>query len=263
MTSPLEPSDLAALSIAQDIMYDAWDAPTLAKARALARRALKISPLCADAISFLAQDAEPGSAEKIRLLASAVTSARLVLGTEKFNAAKGQFWRVFETRPYMRAREALARAKWEAGLRAEAMAELRALLRLCPGDNQGNRYTLTAWLAATGDDEALAKHLKRHARDCSPIIAWTAVLSSFRLEGGRDEYRARLARAMGTNPHVAAYLTGAKMPPKRVPDFCAIGSEDEAIHYAQEFLVLWRATPGAIERLYGELTLDRKGSMLH
>jgi hypothetical protein len=44
---------------AQQCMYDAWDAPTAAKARARVREALKISPLCADAYLWLVQDRRP------------------------------------------------------------------------------------------------------------------------------------------------------------------------------------------------------------
>ena len=93
-------------------------------------------------------------------------------------------------------------------------------------------------------------------------MTWTTVLLSFRLGRGRDDYRKCLGRAMGSNPHVAASLVAAGRVPKRPREYAAVGSEDEAINYAHEFLAFWRATPGAIERLYGELLAHRKGASL-
>jgi len=47
----------AATVKAQYVIYDAWKATTLRQQAALARKALGISPLCADAFSLLAQQA--------------------------------------------------------------------------------------------------------------------------------------------------------------------------------------------------------------
>jgi len=46
-----------ALARAQNIMYDAWDRTTSRSRVALARKALGISPLCADAYNLLAAEA--------------------------------------------------------------------------------------------------------------------------------------------------------------------------------------------------------------
>ena len=60
-----------AIAKAQDVMYDAWERTTSRSRVALARKALGISPLCADAYNLLAEEA--GSVEEARdLYAKAV-----------------------------------------------------------------------------------------------------------------------------------------------------------------------------------------------
>ncbi|WP_352643685.1 transposase domain-containing protein [Mesorhizobium sp. M0220] len=49
---------------AQDVMYEAWEATGRSKRIALARKALKVSPLCADAYVLLAEE-EAGSVEEV------------------------------------------------------------------------------------------------------------------------------------------------------------------------------------------------------
>jgi ST7 protein len=53
-----------AIAKAQDVMYDAWERTTSRSRVALARKALGISPLCADAYNLLAEEA--GSVEEAR-----------------------------------------------------------------------------------------------------------------------------------------------------------------------------------------------------
>lgn len=52
---------------AQDIAWDAWDAPDPARRMALAKKALAVSPLCADGYVILADMAEAGSDEQLAL----------------------------------------------------------------------------------------------------------------------------------------------------------------------------------------------------
>jgi hypothetical protein len=46
-----------AIARAQDVMYDAWEQTTSRSRIALARKAFRITPLCADAYSLLAEEA--------------------------------------------------------------------------------------------------------------------------------------------------------------------------------------------------------------
>jgi ST7 protein len=92
---------------AQDVMYEAWERNTSRSRIALARKALGISPLCADAYVLLAEEAQ--SIEEARdLYAKGVEAGELALGRQGFEEYAGHFWGFLETRPYMRARAGLA-----------------------------------------------------------------------------------------------------------------------------------------------------------
>jgi hypothetical protein len=83
---------------AQDVMYEAWERTTSRSRIALARKALGISPLCADAYVLLAEEA--GSLEEARdYYAKGVEAGELVLGPRGFKRYAGHFWGFLETPP--------------------------------------------------------------------------------------------------------------------------------------------------------------------
>jgi tetratricopeptide (TPR) repeat protein len=246
-TSPR--TEAAALDAAQDLVYDAWEATTPRRRVALARKALAISPLCADAYVLLAGHSDRGSDEELDLWRHGVESGESALGAAAFKELTGSFWGFLETRPYMRARFGLARALWLRGVRDEAIEHLRDMLRLNPGDNQGVRYVLAAYLVEAGRDGDLPKLLKKFKGDTMAAWTWTSALAAFRRTGDNEENRKLLAQAVAGNEHIPAYLTGEKSPPKTLPPFISPGDVDEAIHYVHEFREGWIHTPGAIDWL--------------
>jgi len=125
------------------------------RAVALAKKALDISPDCADAYVLLAEEAAKSLDEIIDLYRQVVEAGKRALGKEAFSEDVGHFWGILETRPYMRARAGLAQFLWEAGRREEAIEHYRDVLRLNPNDNQGIRDVLMPHLIELGlDDEA-------------------------------------------------------------------------------------------------------------
>ena len=109
------------LDAAQQLIYDAWEAPTVRKAVELARKALTSSPDCADAYVLLAQDAARDPGEALELYAKGVAAGERALGKRAFKRDVGYFWGLLETRPYMRARAGLAQTLWEFGRHQEAI----------------------------------------------------------------------------------------------------------------------------------------------
>lgn len=134
------------LEQAQDLMYDAWEAPSSRERVRLARKALTISQDCADAYVLLAEETARTPEEAAALYARGIAAGERALGPETFEQDVGYFWGLLETRPYMRARLGLAQALWAMGNRQGAVEHLRDMLRLNPGDNQGVRYVLLHWL---------------------------------------------------------------------------------------------------------------------
>ncbi|HEY3777560.1 MAG TPA: tetratricopeptide repeat protein [Rhizomicrobium sp.] len=245
----IEQEDATPLARAQDCAWEAWDTGDRRKRLALARRALKISPLCADAYVILAEDT-PSAEEGLALCRQGVEAGEKALGRRAFRDDVGQFWGILETRPYMRARHGLAVRLWKTGAHEDAIAHFRDLLRLNPNDNQGIRYILLVCLLVLGRDDDAEKLLRRYRNDGASAWLWSAALARFRREGDSAKARQALLRAAEGNPHVAGYLLGRRKLPRTHPALISWGGEDEAVAYvADNGAEAWVAAPGALEWL--------------
>jgi tetratricopeptide (TPR) repeat protein len=234
-----------ALEEAQEIAFEAMEARTAKRRIALARKALAISPLCADALVVLARE-EKDPAAALKLLREAAAAGEKALGPEIFEQDAGHFWGLLETRPYMRARHVLAMALREAGEDEEAIGHYRDMLRLNPNDNQGIRDLLMDALLERGRDDEAETLLKRYGKDSSAAWAWSRTLLAYRRHGDGATARKALARAMQNNPHVPPYLLGSKRMPKTPPAYDQPGAESEAVSYLEGGAQAWRAAPGAL-----------------
>ena len=238
-----------ALEKAQDVVYDAWERATARSRIALARKALGITPLCADAYSILAEEAR--SVEEARdLYARGVEAGELALGRKGFQEYAGHFWGFLETRPYMRARAGLAGALLKLGDDEAALGHYREMLELNPGDNQGIRYVLAACLLRRGDQAELKDLLAAYEDEGSAHWLYTRALLAFR-EGrvSEDEVVQLVKDAWSANEHVPAILAGNASPVISDGDYITVGGPDEATEYVAECGPAWRSTPGAVEWL--------------
>lgn len=235
-----------AVDAAQEIMYDAWEIDDRRKRVALARKALKTSPLCADAYVLLAQETAQSLDEAIAVFRQGVAAGEKALGKETFRNDVGDFWGLLETRPYMRARQGLALSLWKRGSRDEAAAHCQDMLRLNPNDNQGIRYLLLDCLLAMGRDAQAEQLLAQYEDDAGAAWDWSKVLLSFRRTGDSAQSREALGQAVATNEHVPAYLLGDKTMPRKLPDYISWGDETEAIAYVDGAAEAWASTPGSL-----------------
>jgi tetratricopeptide (TPR) repeat protein len=230
---------------AQDVMYEAWERTTSRSRIALARKALGISPLCADAYVLLAEEAR--SVEEARdYYAKGVEAGELALGPRRFKQYAGHFWGFLETRPYMRARAGLASTLLQLGDIDSALAHYRDMLKLNPNDNQGIRYVLAGCLLRQDNDSAL-KELLAAYEDGSASWLYTRALVAFRESGDSDKQAAALVRgAWSANQHVPAILAGTKPPVISDDGYVTMGGPDEATYYVTECGPAWHRTPGAV-----------------
>jgi tetratricopeptide (TPR) repeat protein len=192
MLGPYGGRDL--LGQAQDLVYQAWEIPNLNRPIALARKALAISPDCADAYVLLETATSP--IKTLELYRKGLEAGERALGKSAFEHDVGSFWGILETRPYMRARARLAQSLWECGHYDEALAHWRDLLKLNPNDNQGIRYVLAARLLELGRDRELGALLKGHEDDGRAYMLWTRALFLFRTQGDNPKSRRALAEAL-------------------------------------------------------------------
>jgi len=81
-----------AIAKAQEVMYDAWDQTNPRDRVALARKALAISPLCADAYVLLAEDEAKSVEEALEYYRKGVEVGVQVLGAKGFKEYAGHFW---------------------------------------------------------------------------------------------------------------------------------------------------------------------------
>lgn len=241
------------LEEAQELMYQAYTARNKRERVALARRALEISPDCADAYVLLAEESTRSARKAKDLFEQGVQAAKRALGPEVFEEGAGHFWDIIETRPYMRARSGLAQTLWVLGKRQEAIEHFTDLLRLNPNDNQGLRYLLASCLFDAGMDDALEKLLDQYKEDASATWLYTRAIWLFRREGPSRKANAALRKALKANPHVPLYLLGQKEPPAFLPPYISFGDESEAVDYVIEGFIHWHTVPGAIEWLASKL----------
>jgi tetratricopeptide (TPR) repeat protein len=238
-----------AVDIAQRIIYEAWEAPTRGRARAMANRALAISPDCADAYNLLAEEEAETIDEAIDLYSMGVEAGERAIGKKTFKNEVGHFWGLLQTRPYMRARSGLAQSLWEAGQQDEAVEHFWDLLRLNPNDNQGIRYLLMPCLIELGRDEDAEKLFRQYEGDCRAVWMYSRALLDFRRHGDSPTAGSSLKAALDGNEHVPAYILGRKKMPRNLPDYYGFGDDNEAVLYASWNKAVWEATPGAMEWL--------------
>ncbi len=251
-----------ALGQAQDLVYEAWEAADGRSRYALARRALKISPLCADAWLILAERPSLSGQDRREFLERAVKAGELALGEDGFAEYEGHFWGFLETRPYMRARHSLAENRWKSGDHEAAIGHLRAMLDLNPGDNQGLRYVLLAWLLNMRDDTAAEELLRAHSDEASAFICYTQALFAFRKAGDGKTARKAAVAAWKCNRHVPKLLTQKGGVRFEDSGYYTLGGEDEAAYYIEEYGFAWKETPGAVDWLVEvtkELNPRRRG----
>ena len=238
--------------LAQELVYQAWDAPTEQKAAALARQALAISPDCADAYNILAETEGTSPEETCDLYRKGVEAGTRDLGEDFFAANKGHFWGMVETRPYMRARLGLSHYLWAMGREEESIKHCEALLDLNPNDNQGVRDILLSRYLALGNDVGAARLYRDYPDEWSAAFLWSRVLLDLR-RGDPAAAKTSMKVAKKCNPHVPAFFTGKSKLPAGLPETYSPGDRDEAVLYVAAFAQAWIASPGAMEWLISQL----------
>lgn len=233
------------LQEAQDLVYRAMDCHNCYVREQLARRALEISPDCADAYNLLAEETTDSAAHELDLYTRAAEAGARALGGG-LQEWSGELWPHLEARPYMRAKAGIAHALWETGRRDEAEAAYHELLRLNRNDNLGIRYTLLAFHAEKHELAKMDALISGWEHDdMAAEWVYTRALTAFALDkpGATSALQAAFAR----NPHVPDYLLKDTEPPEELyDDRITLGGADEAYAYAETFRKVWAETPGAL-----------------
>ena len=238
---------LALLSRAQDIMYDAWECGDMRERIAMAKKALAVSDLCADAwvdVAYETSDIVEARELYERAAAAGKEAVELELGPDAFTDYAGNFWRILPTRPYMRAVSGLSDLMWDMGEREESIALIREMLRLNPNDNQGMRSYLISKMFALDDLSEVEDLLETYREPDFAEWHWNMALLTFRREGDSAGAASILDQAIEVNPFVPKLLTGTT--PVSMPPQYSLGSPEEALSYAFLNGKNWSDTKGAL-----------------
>jgi tetratricopeptide (TPR) repeat protein len=215
--------------------------------------ALRLAPDCMDIYDFLCDLTAPTPRERAEVYGTALQATEWLLGPRVFLEGAGRFWALEETRPYMLARERVARNLRAAGEIEEACEHYAGMLKLNPKDNQGVRYELMPCLIEMGRDEEAYELLGEYEEDGSAWWAYGRALLDFRKHGDSPQSQESLKKALKTNKNAPAYLTGRKKLPSQSPLEYGFGDMNEAILCAADSRPAWQATPGALEWLEGRV----------
>lgn len=145
---------------AYDYLEMAENAQTKSDAIKYAEKALKLDPHCLEADLLIAY-AKSTDTESLKTnLEKVIKKGEKQLKEQGITkeADAGDFYILFETRPYMRARKSYLNLLLGQGKFKRAMEEAEELMVLCPNDNLGIRYILIA-LYCYFEDESKALEL--------------------------------------------------------------------------------------------------------
>lgn len=204
------------LELAQEIMYEAFEERSKTKRIKLAREALELSIDCADAYLLLGAEAVKTDAETRAYFEAAVRAGERAIGPD-FQSLRGQFWHVFATRPYMRARQALAFQLLDMGETAEAAEQMMGMILLNPNDNLGVRDTLYSLLLEINDKKRLVMVLKMYKGDWSASWHYSSALHLFREQRANGKANDALRQAIERN----RFVPRSTQLPKSSVRFCS------------------------------------------
>lgn len=232
---------------AQDLIYDAYDS-TGKKRIELAKKALKLYPNIPDAYNILAE-LELNPLKEEQLLLKAIEVGEKELGKDFIKENKGYFWGIVSTRPYMRAKFNYADFLHENERFEEAIRQYEDLLELNPNDNQGARYELFIVYVESGLFKKAEALLKKYNETTTANGTYNLVLIELLQNGVTNKAKQLLKKAKQQNPYVPDYLLGKKDIPMYLPSHYQLGSESEAIIYADNHWTLWAGNPKLLDFL--------------
>lgn len=242
----LDPVAAQLRSQAQDLADQAEDTGNPIESIGLAIRALTLNPHCVDAFVHLGRLNYGSTRDLAAHMKKAMAMGERALGGQQFfRENQGSFWRILQTRPYMRARAELAHQLTKAGRYEEAIRHYEDLLKLNPRDNQGLRFCVVGCYFLVNDLDSVRKWLRRNRGESRTLYSWTLVLERY-LAAETDKALCVLQHARRANRFAERYLTRKKRLPKVRPVTYSLADESEAIMCAECIGEAWKQHREAI-----------------
>lgn len=230
-----------------EILEEAYHAPTVEAKKKLAKKALKIYPDNIDAESLLAS-LEENPIKKITAYQKVVEKATKILEeNDCFNEDNiGLFWGIIETRPYMRARHGKILALMDLGRYREAMKDCEDLLRLSESDNLGIRYLVMGLYGVLEEFERGEKLLKKYNEKTSFMVLPMAIM--YFKKGDYKKARKQLEILKEINPYIIETLEtmDSSISENETAKHYSPGTLEEARIIISDFLYLLASVPAFI-----------------
>lgn len=119
----------------------------------------------------------------------------------------GEFWLIFETRPYMRLLDKYSDSLVNCGKMRLAIAEYEKMLRLCTNDNLGARYRLMHLYVFLEDEQSAMKLFKEYPDEESTQFLLPLSILYYKL-GSLREANSYLKRLCAVNKDTVKFLSG-------------------------------------------------------
>lgn len=161
-----------------DFLEKSENAQTQKQALKYAEKALALEPDNFDAQIAVAELSAKGSEELIKKYKELITAANKKMKAEGWFSEEyiGDFWGIYETRPYMHLRLSYLNALINFSMFKAAVAECEDLLRLCENDNLGVRYRLMHLFAYFEDETGALKLLEQYDEKSTMFLLPLSIL---------------------------------------------------------------------------------------
>jgi len=255
------PAPATSFERAQEAAYDAWEMSPPRRYE-LARQALSIDDRCSDAWLILAEQERTWIKQR-RHFEKAVAAAERAAQEEVWLREAPEPHSLYghlPARAFFRAKMALARFLMDSSYLRDARVIYEELLRRDRDDHMGARYEVTQIYHAEADYEALGRLLHDYREDTSAFLSYERVWLGLLHDVDGKTLKNLTRQATRSNPHVPAYLLGAREPSGREDGNIAVGGEDEAEAYASIALKWWlAAAPRTLDWLVDNVRLPKAG----
>ena len=223
------------LDDAYELLEEAQSAKSKKEAIKLAKEAYEKSSECFDAILFQC-DLEENGIKRMKLLDDGLDFEKNRLMKEKYFDKEniGQFYGMFETRPYIRGLVIKIEYLLEDGKLRQAANLCKEVLRLNENDNLGARYLLMAIYAALEEEKEMLSLYKKYPEENLEMLF---PLFAIYYKSGNDKKALEyLKRVDKCNSNFVKYFDGSiKQSEKVNPGYYSRGDSSEIFMYLSRY----------------------------
>lgn len=246
------------LDDAYEILEQAENAKTKKEAIRLAKKAYEVSSECFNAIIFQCY-LEENCKKRMELLDEGLEFEKNRLTKEKyFDKEKiGNFYGIFETRPYIEGLVTKIDFLLDEGKLRQACDICKEILRLNNNDNTGTRYLLMAIYAALEEEKEMLKLYKKYPEEnLEMLFPLFALYYKLGVEEKAKEYLERIDKC---NPNFVKFFIGTIKENKDImPGYHAKGDSSEVFMCVEKYLFLLITMPRLKEYVLESLTKNKK-----